>query len=1233
MKFKKVSMLFIGGLLVTALSGCSLQEIKAWVKQNVVQPARSVLDPVLNPGQQEEPKKDDQKPDDQKPDQGGDQGGEGEHGGEGEGGGEQTKNSYTITFQNYDETVLQSGKVEEGELPVYAGEEPTREGDAQYSYSFDGWDKEIVAATADATYTATFTQSVNEYTVKFLNYDDSELQSEKLAYGAMPEYKGNEPTKPETDAATFVFAGWDHEIVAVTGNATYKATFNSVAKEYTVKFMNGEQVLQEGKVAYGETPAYTGAEPTKESTAQYTYAFSGWDPALAPVTGNATYQAQFSETLRQYQVTFDTKGGSDIDPVMVNYGEHVSAPTAPTKDADAEHIYFFDGWELNGVDFDFENAVIEGPITLEAKWDAVSATEHGKRCEYTHYAELAADYEKSGYKEFWFCSLHNNHVMSEPSEGNIVEATAPYAGEIAENDSRYISKLDDANHYAELDISGWQDPALLYSKVQYTDVTSVTFKLRVNGNPSDFDGKWAAIAISGTNTDWETDPKLEYTVDGEWRLITLNFDARTGYIKFCYNMDYNFEGSFDIDDFSIKHAGGVAFEDFEDADCLFTLDSSHARVRGVKGMDKFASLDNGTNHGGTAIIHTIDEFTNVTNISFDMRFPEGKKKSWLGFGVASDHSIYSGMSVGGNLQTSYENDGKWHHFSRNISSTSGYINFFDASGEFAEGNRIDLDNIVITYDNGKQVTESFDGQYIFTASTSTNNKGRAYVGFRDYSPNPLGVVAVDAQISSVETRKGYLSTFDQSKGVDKEYGAYIKLDHWKLKDDQARSWIGLTKTTELSAVETALGGEPTNYFFYMYNPLSESQHMELFIQKSAGLKTRIYVEMPAQAWSKFEFKPGVLDSNDTPLAEPHEIGLDIYPAGSNGKLLGNGWKITSIYAERVIPDPSEFGTVAYNLKEGTIVQKIYSPTFDLKKGSDDTYGPYIQLDNWKCKDNQNRCWIGFSDGAVSLADIQTELGGNVGAYYFFVFNPLNEDFGIKLMIGSEYAEAKSVTLTANSWNKVTMKTGEYSNGQTLTEASQIGIDHFFSEDGASMGSGWKISCVFAEKEQTVNPAPFGTVAWDAQTGDLRDIKGYASSYDLSHGIDNTYGAYIQLDNWKCNSAKEQCWVTLSDTAVSVADLETALSGSITNYFFYIYNPLAEDFSFKIMLKSSSGMNPNKTVNCVAGAWTKVTIAYNQADNGSYPALTSASQIGITHVFSSNGQDVGSGFRITSVYAE
>lgn len=169
--------------------------------------------------------------------------------------------------------------------------------------------------------------------------------------------------------------------------------------------------------------------------------------------------------------------------------------------------------------------------------------------------------------------------------------------------------------------------------------------------------------------------------------------------------------------------------------------------------------------------------------------------------------------------------------------------------------------------------------------------------------------------------------------------------------------------------------------------------------------------------------------------------------------------------------------------------------------------------------------------------------------------------------------------------------------------------------------------------ESTSGVSLGTVAWDASTGGLRDIKGYAPTYDLSNGVDAIYGPYMQIDNWKCKSGNTQCWVTLSDTAKSVAELETALGGSISTYFFYIYNPLSEAFSFRVMLKSSSGMNPNYNVNCAPRAWTRVSLAYNQADNGSYPALTTASQIGLDHVFSDAGATVGSGWKVTSVYAE
>ncbi len=67
-----------------------------------------------------------------------------------------TPPTYVITFVNWDGTELQSSPVAENTLPEYTGEQPTRPNDEEFSYSFKGWTPEIVIATEDATYTATF---------------------------------------------------------------------------------------------------------------------------------------------------------------------------------------------------------------------------------------------------------------------------------------------------------------------------------------------------------------------------------------------------------------------------------------------------------------------------------------------------------------------------------------------------------------------------------------------------------------------------------------------------------------------------------------------------------------------------------------------------------------------------------------------------------------------------------------------------------------------------------------------------------------------------------------------------------------------------------------------------------------------------------------------------------------------------------------------------------------------
>ena len=131
--------------------------------------------------------------------------------------------------------------------------------------------------------------------VTWLMDDNSEIDHAEIEYGVVPTHAA--PSKAATAENTYTFTGWTPAVVAVTGAATYKATFSSTVNKYTVKFMNGEVELQSGLVEYGDMPVYEGEEPTKAATAQYTYEFAGWTPEIAEVTGNAIYMATFDSTV------------------------------------------------------------------------------------------------------------------------------------------------------------------------------------------------------------------------------------------------------------------------------------------------------------------------------------------------------------------------------------------------------------------------------------------------------------------------------------------------------------------------------------------------------------------------------------------------------------------------------------------------------------------------------------------------------------------------------------------------------------------------------------------------------------------------------------------------------------------------------------------------------------------------------------------------------------------------
>lgn len=148
--------------------------------------------------------------------------------------GAEVMTTYTVTWKNDDNATLKTDTVGRNVVPTYTGDTPTKAATAQYTYTHSGWTPEIVKATQDATYTATYTSTVNKYTVTWRDWDDTVLKTEDVEYGATPNYTGDTPTRDEDEKYTYVFKAWDPTISAVTGDATYTATYNPTAKQFTI---------------------------------------------------------------------------------------------------------------------------------------------------------------------------------------------------------------------------------------------------------------------------------------------------------------------------------------------------------------------------------------------------------------------------------------------------------------------------------------------------------------------------------------------------------------------------------------------------------------------------------------------------------------------------------------------------------------------------------------------------------------------------------------------------------------------------------------------------------------------------------------------------------------------------------------------------------------------------------------------------------------------------------------
>ena len=127
-----------------------------------------------------------------------------------------TIKQFVVTFVNDDGTVLDTQYVDQfanavdpltrEENPIST---PIKESTVQYDYTFDKWDSVLTNIVADRTITATYTESLRNYTIQYMS-KGTVLKTESAPYGSNIVYDGEIPTYTlEEPYAFYLFNRWD----------------------------------------------------------------------------------------------------------------------------------------------------------------------------------------------------------------------------------------------------------------------------------------------------------------------------------------------------------------------------------------------------------------------------------------------------------------------------------------------------------------------------------------------------------------------------------------------------------------------------------------------------------------------------------------------------------------------------------------------------------------------------------------------------------------------------------------------------------------------------------------------------------------------------------------------------------------------------------------------------------------------------------------------------------------
>ena len=244
--------------------------------------------------------------------------------------------TFTVTFVANGETLVtqtiqQGGSAVAPDAPLVSGQRFVR------------WDTDFTNVQSDLTVTAVYEAiTAKNMTVEYRYSDGTQAAPSHVEQAVVGEPFHKTVPSPALDGFTPDKAEVVFAVESVTEDVTVVVTYSGAARNYTVKhlFQNVEGTAYAEDEALRETlEGTTGLDTAAQ--AKTVEGFTALPITQVKVASSGETVVEVKYDRNSYLLTWNTDGGSYIEPQMLKYGAAVSAPADPTKVG-----YTFAGWDF-----------------------------------------------------------------------------------------------------------------------------------------------------------------------------------------------------------------------------------------------------------------------------------------------------------------------------------------------------------------------------------------------------------------------------------------------------------------------------------------------------------------------------------------------------------------------------------------------------------------------------------------------------------------------------------------------------------------------------------------------------------------------------------------------------------------------------------------------------------------------------------------------------------------------